>query len=321
MPLIDLPLPELERYLPPLTREPDYQAFWDENRRLSAAQPLNAEVVPVEHPAEAVRVHKIFFDGFGGGRICGWYILPAGPRPAAGCPAMFVTHGYSGNKGQPSDYFSWILQGFTVLTLDPRGQSGESVDTGTYSFGARPGFMTKGILDKAEYYYRWVYLDHLRGLDFLRSRPEIDRARLAVTGGSQGGALTLAVAALDGRMAAAMPDVPFLCHFRRALEVTNAYPYQEIADFMKQWPDRAETMFRTLSYFDNMNWADWITCPVLMSVGLQDLICPPSTVYAVYNRLGGVKEMRVYPYNGHEGGGSWHHELKMRWAKKYVLEK
>lgn len=322
MPFFDLPLSELERYSPPSTREPDYDTFWAENLRLSAAQPLRAELNQLEYPVKTVKVYKVFYDGFGGGRICGLYLLPSAPAPAGGYPALLVCHGYSCGKGLPVDHLHWVLQGFAVLSLDPRGQSGESVDTGTYSFGARPGWMTKGILDKNEYYYRRVYLDHLRGLEFLRERPEIDPDRIGVTGASQGGGLTLAVAALaGGRIAAAMPDVPFLCHFRRALEITDAYPYREIADFIKTWPDKEDQVYRTLSYFDNMNWTDRIACPVLMSVGLQDQICPPSTVYAAFNRIKSEKRMMVYPYSGHEGGGSWQTEAKVAWAAKYILEK
>jgi len=320
MPTIDLPLAELKSYLPPLTREDDFASFWDENRRLSAEQPLNPELTPYDHPA-VVSVYKVFYDGFGGGRICGWYLVPKYPMPAQGYPAMIVAHGYSGSKGQPADHFAWVLQGFAVLALDTRGQSGEGVDSGTYSFGARPGYLTKGILDKNEYYYRQVYMDHVRGMDFLHTRPEIDRLRIGATGGSQGGALALAMAALDGRFAAAAADMPALCHFRRTLELSNnVFPLAEIAEFIMRWPDREEQVYRTLSYFDNMNWAGWITCPVLVSVGLQDVICTPSTIFAAYNRLAGRKEIRVFPYHGHEGI-SWHNEEKMRWAKKYILDR
>jgi len=79
-------------------------------------------------------------------------------------------------------------------------------------------------------------------------------------------------------------------------------------------------VFRTLSYFDNMNLAERITCPVLMNVGLQDVICPPSTIYAAFNHLGSeTKEMKVFPYNGHEGNPT--HTLdKLRWARRYVFD-
>ena len=134
---------------------------------------------------------------------------------------------------------------------------------------------------------------------------------------SQGGGISLAVAALDRRPKLAMPEVPYLCHYRRALEVTDRDPYQEIALYCHRYPDREEQAFKTLSYFDNLNLADKIRCPVLASVGLQDLITPPSTIFAAYNRISAEKEIRVYPYGGHESFPT-HHVHKLAWAKRVL---
>ncbi|HEX5416861.1 MAG TPA: acetylxylan esterase, partial [Chloroflexota bacterium] len=178
-------------------------------------------------------------------------------------------------------------------------------------------WMTKGIHSPETYYYRGVYVDCIRALDFAVSRPEVDPLRIGVTGGSQGGAISLAVAALDPRPILSMPEIPFLCHYRRALEVTDRDPYQEIALYCNRYPDREEQVFQTLSYFDNMNLAEKIRCPVLMSVGLQDLITPPSTIFAAYNRITTEKEIRVYPYGGHETYPT-HHVHKLAWARRIL---
>ena len=117
---------------------------------------------------------------------------------------------------------------------------------------------------------------------------------------------------------AAMPDVPFLCHFERAVEVCLNGPYQELVNLWKMRPRAVQDHYRTLSYFDCMNLASRITCPILMSVALLDTMCPPSTGFAVYNHLTSTeKEMRVYPYNEHEGGGAIHEEEKYRFVRKY----
>lgn len=152
----------------------------------------------------------------------------------------------------------------------------------------------------------------------LRTRPEV--GSIALTGGSQGGGLTLATAALarDKGVVAAMPDVPFLCHFERAVEVCLNGPYQELVNLWKMRPRAVQDHYGTLSYFDCMNLASRITCPILMSVALLDTVCPPSTGFAVYNHLTSTeKEMRVYPYNEHEGGGAIHEEEKYRFVRKY----
>ncbi|MER3483666.1 MAG: acetylxylan esterase, partial [Meiothermus sp.] len=147
-----------------------------------------------------------------------------------------------------------------------------------------------------------------------KSRAEVDPARIAVTGGSQGGGISLAVAAL-AEVQAAMPDVPFLCHYRRATEIIDTAPYNEIAIYCKIHRDKVETVFNTLSYFDGVNFAARSRAKALFSVGLMDDICPPSTVYAAYNHYMGPKEIRVYPYNNHEGGESFQTLEKLRFLR------
>jgi cephalosporin-C deacetylase len=204
-----------------------------------------------------------------------------------------------------------------VLSVDTRGQSGDSTDPTPYSTGHYRGYMTAGIVDPEEYYYRGAYIDCVRALDFVASRPELDAGRIGLTGISQGGGLTLAVAALDSRPKAAMPRVPFLCHYQRALQVSDKDPYWEIAQFLDRRPGDEEAAFRTLSYCDNLNLAPRITCPTLVTVGLQDLICPPSTVFGTYNHIGCTKEILVYPFMGHADNESqW--EPLLRWAQTYV---
>jgi len=113
-------------------------------------------------------------------------------------------------------------------------------------------------------------------------------------------------------VAAALVDVPFLCHYRRATEITDTHPYREIATYLGVRRDQADTVWNTLAYIDAVNFAARATAPALFSVGLMDLVCPPSTVFAAYNHWQGQKKIAVYPYNGHEGGGSYHADVKVR---------
>jgi cephalosporin-C deacetylase len=220
---------------------------------------------------------------------------------------------------RPHSLLMWALQGYVVLSVDVRGQSGESSDPAHYPGGHVTGWMTMGILDPAEYFYRGVYVDCLRALELLAGRTEVDRARIGVMGGSQGGALTLAVAALSDRPSLAMPDEPYLCHFRRAVEIAERNPYLEISAYLKKYPHHEKQVWRTLSYFDNLNLCDRISCPLLMSVGLQDRTCPPSTIFAVHNHLTcGAKELRVYPYHDHEAIEP-HCVDKIAWANHYLM--
>jgi cephalosporin-C deacetylase len=169
-----------------------------------------------------------------------------------------------------------------------------------------PGFMTRGILDPRTYFYRRVFTDAVLAVSAARDHEAVDPERVVVAGGSQGGGIGLAAAALDGTVAAALIDVPFLCHFRRALEITDEPPYVELRNFLAVHRASEEQVFRTLSYVDGMNFAARAGVPLLMSVGLMDAICPPSTVFAAYNHWAGRKEIRVWPFNGHEAGQGQH---------------
>ena len=307
MALFDMRLPELQAYRPRHTRESDFDAFWEQTLAHAKHIPINADFKPYEYPVRNCSIYDVRYAGWNDARIAAWYIRPDGPGPF---PAIVIYHGYLGSRDQPHKHLLWTSQGYAVLAVDTRGQSGASTDPTTYSTGHVKGWMTAGILDPQEYYYRGAYVDCVRALDVLATRPEVDMSRVALTGGSQGGGLTLAVAALDSRPRTAMPDSPYLCHFERAVDVAMRMPYLEISDFLRIYPDRERQVFRTLSYFDNMNLCSRIHCPVLMSVGLQDDITPPSSIFATYNNLICPKELAIYRYHNHEdicptGPRSW----------------
>lgn len=138
-----------------------------------------------------------------------------------------------------------------------------------------------------------------------------------------GGALTLAAAALHPKVCLALSDIPYLCHFRRAIELFQGSPYEEISHYFKihdQLHQTEEIVYKTLSYVDCMNLADRITCPTLISVGLEDTVCPPSTGFAAYNYIKSPKEIRIYPEYGH-GGFTTHEEEKLKFAAEYILSK
>ncbi len=314
MPIFDLSLDELRTYRPPLTRQIDFDDFWHETLAESARQPLNPVLEPVDYPVPEIQAFDVRYDGWQGASIAAWYLRPAGNESF---PALVFYHGYQNSKIGIYTYLPWVLQGYAVLAVDVRGQPGGSVDNASYSTGHAKGWLTKGILDEREYYYRGVYVDSVRALDVLATLEEVDMDRVGLTGFSQGGGLSLAVAALDARPALTMPGMPFLCHFDRPLEISKAYPYWEFADYLRHHPGRSRRVFCTLSYFDNLNLADRIQCPALFNVGLIDEICPPSTVFAVYNRLNVSKNIAVFPYHAHERPEA-HWETQVQWANHYL---
>ena len=308
MPSIDMPLDQLRQYKPSLYREADFEAFWNQTIEASHKQPLNTELIPYPLGARGIAVYAVRYEGFGGGRIAGWYLRPEGNGPF---PGVCIYHGYSGRGQMPLDMLALASQGVAILSMDCRGQSGESQDAKIYPGGHQSGWMTIGIRNPKDYYFRYVYADAVRALEVLANREEVDEKRLAITGGSQGGGITLAVAALSDRPILALPDVPFLCDYRRAINITPAGPYSEITNYLKNNSHLHEQAIRTLSYCDNLNLAPWIKCKTIIANSLWDDVCPPSTIFAVYNHMTCPKEMAIYPFHKHETPYE-HHELKFK---------
>jgi cephalosporin-C deacetylase len=329
MAFFDLSLDELKTYRPARNEPADFDSFWKATLDEARAHPLNATFERVDYGLSAQETFDVTYAGFGGQPIKGWLILPAqsvGAKHAsplqAPLPCVVEYIGYGGGRSLPIDWLLWSSAGYAHFIMDTRGQGstwspGDTPDL--YADGGNahfPGSMTKGILDPQHYYYRRVFTDAVRAIDAARSHPAVDASRIAVTGGSQGGGITVAAAGLVPDVVAAMPDVPFLCHYRRATEIVDSYPYKEIAEYCHTHRDKIETVFETLSYFDGVNFAARAQAKALFSTGLMDQVCPPSTVYAAYNHWAGEKDIKVYPYNGHEGGDSYQTVEKLKFLKK-----
>ena len=320
MAIFDLPLHELKTYMPTREEPADFDAFWKSTLDKARAFPLNATFERVEYGLVAQDTFDVTFAGFGGQPIKGWLILPKQRTGKLPCIVEYI--GYGGGRSFAIDWLLWASAGYAHFVMDTRGQgstwsAGDTPDL--YSDGGNahyPGSMTKGILDRKHYYYRRVFTDAVRAIDAAGSHPEVDTSQIAGTGGSQGGGITIATAGLVPEVVAAMPDVPFLCHYRRATEIEDTYPYKEIAEFCHIHRDKVDIVFKTLSYFDGVNFAARAKAKTLFSVGLMDKICPPSTVYAAYNHWSGEKDIKVYPYNGHEGGGSYQTIEKLKFIKR-----
>lgn len=313
----DLPMEKLEQYRPPLTAEEDFDRFWERTLQEALRAPVKADLESVDYPAKGIEVFRVTMTGFQEASLGGWFVH--GDRGLCQ-PGLVLFHGYNWNyEGNIYEVVNWALHGYTVLALSVRGQqgSGESMPS---PHGHAAGWMTSGILNPDRYYYRGVYADLVRQLTWFQDRPEVDSSRIGVAGGSQGGGLTLAAAALSSIPKVAVAEYPYLAHFRRAVDIAPAGPYGEITEFLRQNgdPEVEAQVFRTLSYFDVMNLAPRIKVPTLVSCGLIDQLTPPSTIFAAYHHLGSaVKEIKVYRYFGHEFTPRFHTE-KLAWLMRYL---
>ncbi|HLZ57278.1 MAG TPA: acetylxylan esterase [Ktedonosporobacter sp.] len=309
MAFFDLPVDELRTYLPSRHEPEDFDAFWQETLHTVRQYPLDARFVPADYGLRTVESFDVTFNGYAGQPIKGWLLLPAQRNASLPCVVEYI--GYGGGRGFPFEWLTWSSAGFAHLIMDTRGQGsswrrGDTPDSEPDGANPQvPGFMTRGILNPHTYYYRRVFSDAVRAIEAARAHSAIDPERIAVSGGSQGGGIALAVSGLDSSVKAALPDVPFLCHYQRATQITDGFPYQEIVKFCQIHRDKIEAVFATLTYFDGVNFAPRAHARALFSVALMDEICPPSTVFAAYNHYAGPKEIKIWPYNHHEGGESY----------------
>jgi cephalosporin-C deacetylase len=319
--LFDLPLQQLREYRPPREEPADFDSFWATTLAAAREHPLAASFESFDVGLKTVRSYDVTFAGYGGQPIRGWLLLPA-LRESAPLPCVVEYIGYGGGRGLPLDWLIWSSVGYAHFVMDTRGQGSnwrpgdtpDLVEGG--SDPAYPGYMTRGITDPATYYYRRVVVDAVRAIEAAASHPDVDSNRIAVSGASQGGGLAIAAAGLAPDLVASLPDVPFLCHFRRAVQITDAAPYSEIVGYLRSHRTSVDRVFQTLDYFDGMNFAARARCPTLFSVGLMDTICPPSTVFAAYNHWNADnKQIRVWPYNQHNGGETFQTREKISFLR------
>jgi cephalosporin-C deacetylase len=320
MPNVDMPLSELRNYRPASTAASDFDAFWAAEKKLSAEKPLNAKLTPVDFPVKSVEVFELVYEGIDGTPVHGWYVVPKAELATKPMPVIVRYHGYSGDRGKPHELLQWAAMGIAAISVDTRGQGGYTPDYAKYPSGGISGWMTLGIEDPSQYYFKHAYMDCVRALDFVEQREELDSSRIVVYGGSQGGGLTLAVAGIDSRPKLAMPIFPYLCDFKRSVEHHSGGPYVEIKNWFRKYdPEHKKEarIYNTLSYFDGMNFAARIQAKTLMAITLQDIVCPPSTCFAAYNHLEVEKEVLIYNDYGHEGL-PFHEEAMMRFVEKYL---
>lgn len=321
MPLFDLPLAELRDYRSARPEPADFDAFWDATLQSVGNDPLDVRIEPHEMQLPLVETFHLWFSGFGRQPVHCLYLRPSRELSPEPVPLVVQFLGYGDGTGSPLDWLSLPAAGLATIVMDTRGQgararrAGATGDSGGSESAHVEGFLTKGVLDRDDYYYRRVFTDAVRALDAAATLDGIDADCLAVAGTSQGGGIALAATALSDKVRAAVVNVPFLCDYSRAVTVTNRAPYGELLAFLGTHRGSAEQALSTLDYFDGVNLAARAQAPALFSVALMDDICPPSTVMAAYNRYAGPTSLEIYPYNEHEGGGVAQDELSIDWLR------
>lgn len=315
---------------------PDFKAFWAKGKEQLAQIPLDAQVAPFQtfhgkeidaynltaadlpgdydpqgHRTEAVESAKVSFAGLGGIRVQGWLAKPVGEGPF---PAMLVLPGAGFNaRPRPLEH---ARHGFVALDIQIHGQA---VDLPTYP--QLPGYSDQFVYSPPQdFYYYHVYLNCIQAINYLASRADVDKTKIVVVGGSQGGRLSICLAGLDSRVAATVAGITHNANlpYQEWLETCN---HGVLKDGMERDapPLLSDTpKLRCLSYYDTMNFAPDIRCPVLMNAGLVDSVSPPYGVFAVYAKLGTPhKQMIPLPGLGHDWSAEFDRRA-WRWLDKIL---
>jgi cephalosporin-C deacetylase len=308
MPLtFDLPIEQLETYQGKNPRPQDFDTFWDQSLVEMRAIDPRVELIPAEFQTRNVECFHLFFTGVGGARIHAKYLRPANAPSAH--PAVLLFHGYTGDSGDWSDKLAYVSEGFSVAALDCRGQAGLSEDSGNVTGNTLHGHIIRGLEDALKgspkkLLFQQIFLDTAQLARIIMEMPDVDANRVGVMGGSQGGALTIACAALEPRIKLAAPIFPFLSDYKRIWEMDQAKDaYKELQEYFRHSDPMHKLegkIFEKLGYIDIQFLAPRIRAEILWGIGLMDTICPPSTQFAVYNKIVSPKTLAVYPDFGHE---------------------
>jgi cephalosporin-C deacetylase len=308
MPLIfDLPFEQMKTYQGRNPCPSDFDSFWDKSLAEMRSIDSQIELVPAEFQAPNVECFHLYFTGTGGARVHAKFMRPANaPSPH---PAILLFHGYEGDSGDWFDKLGYVGAGFTLAALDCRGQAGLSEDRGGVTGNTLRGHIIRGLQDALKgspekLLFRQVFLDTAQLARIVMEMPAVDANRVGATGTSLGGALTVACSALEPRIKRAAPVFPFLSDYKRVWEMDQAKDaYEELQGYFRHSDPThklEDSVFEKLGYIDIQFLASRIRAEVIWGIGLMDTVCPPSTQFAVYNKIVSPKAMTIYPDYGHE---------------------
>lgn len=304
MPLMfDMPLEKLKLYQGKNPKPENFNEFWEAGIAEIHSIDPDVETIASEFQTPYAECQDLYFTGTGGARIHAKLLRPK--NNSTPHPAVLMFHGYSGSSGEWFDKLGYVANDYTVAAMDCRGQGGLSEDSGNTKGNTLKGHIIRGLDDRPDkLLYRQIFLDTVQLARVVMEMPDVDEARIGVMGASQGGALALACASLEPRIARVASVYPFLCDYQRTWEIDLAKnAYEELQDYFRKFDPlhkREQEIFTTLGYIDVQHLCSRIQSEVLLAVGLMDTICPPSTQFSAYNKISSKKEMVLYPDYGHE---------------------
>ncbi len=304
MPTVDMGIEELEKYNGTNPRPADFDSYWETAISEMKAIDPDEEYVPADFKAPGVECYDFYFTGANGARIHAKHIRPA--NVTGKIPAVLMFHGYACSSGDWYSKLPYAMAGFAVYALDVRGQGGSSEDVGGVTGNTLYGHIIRGINEKDPHklLFRDIFLDVAQLAGLVIDTEFVDETRVYARGNSQGGALTVVCAALEPRISKIYTVYPFLSDYKRVWDLDlDAGWYAELREHFKRIDPRHKReneIFTRLGYIDIQYLAPRIKAKTVMATGLLDTTCPPSTQFAIFNKLTCEKEIIFYPDFGHE---------------------
>lgn len=302
MAFTDMPLSELKNYRGKSPMPDDFDVFWARALDEVNDTDANIEVREANFVLSGFDFADLYFDGVRGGRIRAKLIKPQGKGTL---PIAVHFHGYTGRSGDWIEYIPFAAAGFCVFAMDCRGQGGQSTDIGGVCGNTQRGHIIRGLDEGPDnLLFRHIFLDTVQLVNVAMGLDYTDETKIFAYGASQGGALTLACAALNPQVGLLAPVYPFLCDYRRVWELNlGSGAYAELKDYFRMFDPRHEReteVFNRLGYIDVANLSKNIRGETIFAISLNDDVVPPSTTFAAYNNIMAKKELYIYPDFAHE---------------------
>lgn len=304
MPTIDMSIDKLEQYNGVNPKPKDFNEYWE--KALAELKTVDPQVTltKAKFQTPTVECYDMYFTGVNGARV---YAKHMRPKNITGkIPAVLLFHGYKGNSGNWFEKMGFPASGVAVFAMDVRGQNGKSEDVGGVRGNTVHGHIIRGLEedDPQKLLYRDIFLDTAQLAGLVMDMDFIDETKVYVSGASQGGALSIACASLEPRIAKVATRYPFLCDYKRVWDMDlDDNAYKELREYFRSFDprhEREEEIFTKLGYIDLQYLAPRIKADLVMFTGLMDKICPPSTQYAAYNKMTCKRKHVIYPDFGHE---------------------
>jgi|GEM_PF-262897 len=271
----------------------DFDSFWSQRKAQLASIPINATLVPIKSDSDAVETYDVKLDCIGK-KVYGYYAKPKGAK-SKGHPAVITLHGagvYSATK-ETITYFA--DNGFIALDINANGVLNGKPDAYYANLYKTTllNYRHWGKENQYTSYFTGMFTRVLRGLAFLKLQPQWNGKVLVAYGASQGGAQSLAAAGLDSDVNFIFAGVPAMCDHGGYI---NGWP-----KFVPRAPDGTyhKQIMDASMYNDAVNFARRARAKAIFSVGFNDEVCRPTTVYAAFNSYKGEKKMLTAPLNGH----------------------